>query len=49
MSVFHARQRTAAGPARKFYQISNSLLPNDVKSWQLDGDLEIIASHPNEK
>ena len=25
------------------------ILPNDVKSWQLNGDLEIIASHPNEK
>lgn len=25
------------------------ILPNDVKSWQLDGKLEIIASHTNEQ
>ena len=25
------------------------ILPNDVKSWKFDGELEIIASHPNEK
>ncbi|MGT2637621.1 mannose-6-phosphate isomerase, class I [Streptococcus ratti] len=24
------------------------ILPNDVKSWQFDGDLEMIASHSNE-
>ncbi|WP_347086502.1 hypothetical protein, partial [Streptococcus mutans] len=22
--------------------------PNTIKSWQFDGDLEIIASHSNE-
>ena len=25
------------------------ILPNDVKSWEFDGELEIIASHANEK
>lgn len=25
------------------------ILPNDVKSWEFDGELEIIASHVNEK
>ena len=24
------------------------ILPNDVKTWKFDGNLEIIASHPNE-
>ncbi|EHJ57486.1 mannose-6-phosphate isomerase [Streptococcus urinalis FB127-CNA-2] len=28
---------------------SHFILPNDVSSWQISGDLRIIASHPNSK